>query len=87
MAKKKPTFEEALTRLEAIAEQIEQGKIGLEESITRYEEGMELIAHCRQILGRAEQRVQELHEKADGSPELKPHEGDRADSVEDESDS
>ena len=32
MTKKKVTFEQALARLEDIAEQIEQGKIGLEES-------------------------------------------------------
>ncbi len=60
MPPKKPSFEEALQRLESIAEEIEQGKIGLEESITRYEEGMKLIKHCRAVLGKAEMRIQKL---------------------------
>ncbi len=60
MAKKQPTFEEALAKLESIVEAIEQGKVGLEESIERYEEGMALIKHCRKILAGAEQKIQKL---------------------------
>ena len=60
MTKKQPTFEEALAQLETLAEQIERGEIGLEESIAKYEQGMKLVAQCRSILNRAEQRVREL---------------------------
>ncbi len=60
MTKKQPTFEEALKQLETLTEQIERGEIGLEESITKYEQGMKLVAQCRSILNRAEQRVREL---------------------------
>lgn len=67
MAKKKPTFEEALAELERIAEEIERGQIGLEESIDRYEEGMKLVRHCRDVLSKAEHRIQELQERADGT--------------------
>jgi len=67
MAKKKLSFEESLARLENITQQIEQGKVGLEESIDRYEEGMGLVKQCRDMLSKAEQRIQKLHEKADGS--------------------
>jgi exodeoxyribonuclease VII small subunit len=69
MAKKKPSFEEALKQLETLAEQIERGEVGLEESIRKYEEGMALIRQCREILSRAELRVQQLQERADGSLE------------------
>ncbi len=69
MAKKKATFEEALNQLETIAEQIEQGKIGLEESIDKYEEGMALVKHCRQILSKAENKIQQLQQRADGALE------------------
>ena len=69
MGKRKPTFEEALEQLETIAEQIEQGKIGLEESIAQYERGMGLIKQCREILSKAEQRIQQLQERADGTLE------------------
>ena len=67
MGKRKPTFEEALEQLETIAAQIEQGKIGLEESIAQYEKGMSLVKQCREILSRAEQKIQTLQERADGT--------------------
>ena len=69
MAKKKPTFEEALRQLEAIAEQIEAGRIGLEESITKYEEGMGLVRRCREILAKAEHKIQKLQQRDDGTLE------------------
>ncbi len=71
MAKKKVTFEEALARLETIAEQIERGEIGLEESIGKYEEGMALVKQCREILSRAEHRIQQLQQRPDGTLETK----------------
>ncbi len=74
MNKKKLTFEEALRQLETIAEQIEQGQIGLEESIAKYEEGMAMVQHCRQILNTAEQRIQQIQAGADGSLSVTPFE-------------
>lgn len=67
MAKKKPTFEEALKQLETLARHIEQGQIGLEESINKYEEGMTLVKQCRDILSKAEHKIQQIQQKADGS--------------------
>lgn len=64
---KQETFEEALARLEAIVREIEEGRIGLEESIGRFEEGMQLIQRCRGILQQAELKIQSLHESADGT--------------------
>jgi len=58
--RKKPTFEESLKELEKITQQIESGEIGLEESIAKYEQGMKLVARCRTILNKAEQRIQTL---------------------------
>ncbi len=72
MAKRKPTFEEALAQLETIAQQIEQGEIGLEESITQYEKGMALVKQCRDILAKAERKIQQLQEREDGSLEAAP---------------
>jgi exodeoxyribonuclease VII small subunit len=77
MAKKLPKFEEALARLEDIVGAIEQGEIGLEESIVRYEEGMGLIAHCRKILGEAELKIQKLQADAEGDLKAKPFEPDQ----------
>ena len=70
MAKKKPTFEEALSQLESITEQIEQGRIGLEDSIAKYEEGMKLVKYCRETLDKAEQRIEQVRVSADGEAKL-----------------
>lgn len=53
-------FERAVEQVEAIIERIESGQIGLEKSIAEYERGVALIRRCRQVLERAEQRVEEL---------------------------
>ena len=58
------TFEQALDRLEGIVEKLEGGRIPLEESIARFEEGVSLSRFLEAELGRAEKRVQELVDRA-----------------------
>ena len=72
MSKKdKPlTFEQALSRLEKIVEDIEQGKIGLAESIDRFEEGTGLIRHCQSILSQAELKIRQLQASPDDQPAI-----------------
>jgi exodeoxyribonuclease VII small subunit len=67
MDEQKPTFEQAMSRLERIVEAIEQGKIGLEDSLKQFEEGMALIKHCRAVLSDAELKVQQLQAAGDGA--------------------
>ena len=62
---KKKSYEEALGELERIVEEVEQGKIGLEESIAKYEEGMKLIKHCRGMLDAAEKKIEVISKEAD----------------------
>ncbi len=71
---KRLKFEEAMRRLEEIVEAMESGQIGVEESIAKYEEAMNLAAHCRQILDQAEQRIQKIQLDAAGRPQLQPFE-------------
>jgi exodeoxyribonuclease VII small subunit len=59
------SFEDALGQLEAIIEKIERG-VGLEEAIGEYERGVTLIRRCKDILQKAEQRVDELNRQASG---------------------
>ena len=54
------TFEQALADLEAIVAEVEAGKVGLEESIAKYEQGMKLVKHCRTILDAAEKRIETI---------------------------
>ncbi|MEX2217989.1 MAG: exodeoxyribonuclease VII small subunit [Phycisphaerales bacterium] len=63
-----PTFEQAIQHLEGIIERIESGEAGLEQSIAEYERGVALIRRCRQVLDRAEQRVEELTAQMQASP-------------------
>lgn len=73
MSKLEPTFEDAMKRLETIVQAIEQGKIGLEESIKQYEEGMALIRRCRGVLSDAELKIQHL--QASGGDEASVSDG------------
>ncbi len=54
------TFEAALAELETIAEEMESGRLGLEESLAAYQRGIALLEHCRSALGAAEQKIQVL---------------------------
>jgi exodeoxyribonuclease VII small subunit len=51
------TFEESLTDLERIVHDLEDGQTGLEESLTLYEKGVQLIKRCNAQLVQAEQRI------------------------------
>jgi exodeoxyribonuclease VII small subunit len=66
-----PTFEEALAQLDGVVRDLEDGQIGLEESLTRYELGVNLIKRCQVQLRQAEQRIQLLTGvDEDGQPTL-----------------
>lgn len=54
------TFEEAMTRLEAVVRALEDGKTPLEESMKLYEEGVSLVRLCSDRLEKAERRVKVL---------------------------
>lgn len=54
------SFEQAVERLEQIIDRIESGEAGLERSLVEFEEGTNLLRHCREILAKAEQKVVEL---------------------------
>jgi exodeoxyribonuclease VII small subunit len=60
------TFEESVAQLEQIVAAIESGQIGLEQSLAKYEQGMELVKRCRGILDRAEKRIEQLTETKEG---------------------
>lgn len=60
-------FEAALSELEALVEQMEQGDMPLEASLKAFERGVSLSRQCQQSLTRAEQRVQILLDTQDGA--------------------
>ena len=66
------SFEDALRELEEILGEIENGELGLEESLVKYERGNFLILHCRGVLNSAEKQIELISKGADGSLVVKP---------------
>ena len=62
-AKKSINLEKALSELEKLVEEMEQGNLSLEESLKRFEKGIALTSDCQETLQKAELKVQELMEK------------------------
>ena len=68
-----PSFEEALKELEETVRLLEDGQLGLGESLARYEEGVLHLQRCQQLLKRAERKIELLSGvDAEGNPATKP---------------
>jgi len=63
-----------MDRLEAIVEQMETGKLPLEDLIVRYEEGMNLVKVCQERLTKAEQKIEIIARNNAGKPIVKDFE-------------
>lgn len=50
-------FESALAELEKIVSQMESGQLPLEETLSAYKRGAELLQYCQSALERAQQQV------------------------------
>jgi exodeoxyribonuclease VII small subunit len=74
MAKEKePSFEEALAELDAIVHELEDGQLGLEKSLVRYERGVKLLRQCHQLLEGAQRKIELLSGVDDqGNPITRP---------------
>ena len=66
------SFEEALSELETIVRKLEQGDVELEESISIYERGAALKAHCEARLKSAELKVEQIVQGQDGAVQTEP---------------
>ena len=58
MAKK--TFESALSKLEQITTDLEAGELGLEKSLKKFDEGVQLVEFCSNRLEEARSQVELL---------------------------
>ena len=71
--KSERSFEDSLSDLERIVRDLEDGQLGLDEALARYEQGVALIRACQTQLGAAEQRILTLTgAEADGEAVLQP---------------
>ena len=59
-ASKDQSFESAMSRLEKIVDEMEEGQLKLEDMIARFEEGQSLIGLCSKKLNEVERKVEKL---------------------------
>ena len=71
---KAQTYESALSELEGIVSRMEDGQLTLEQSLTAYKRGAELVKYCAAQLERVEQQVKLLEGEM-----LTPFESDASD--------
>jgi len=60
-------FEKSMEKLESIVDELEKGNFTLEESIAKFEEGLKLGKHCRELLDKAEKKIKVLTEDSEGT--------------------
>ena len=68
--KTKHIFERSINRLSEIIELLESDETALDESITLYKEGVELLESCTAEIKQAELAVAELRQRSDGAFEI-----------------
>jgi exodeoxyribonuclease VII small subunit len=66
----KKSFEDSMQRLEEIVDQLDSGKLTLDESLKIFEEGIELSKFCSDKLNQAEKRIKTLIKQSDGGFQL-----------------
>ena len=69
-------FEKALADLETQVQRLESGELSLEEALAAFETGIKLTRDCQSALAEAEQKVQLLMAKADGTTESRDFDSD-----------
>lgn len=59
------SFEENIEQLEKVVQELESGNLNLEDSIKKFEEGINLSKKCNEILEEAEKKITVLVKKDD----------------------
>lgn len=72
--KEEKTFEDNLKELEEIANNLESGKLNLDEAIKEFEKGMKLSKECTKKLDLAEKKINILVKNDNGKIEEKEFE-------------
>lgn len=67
------SFEEGLKKLEEILEQLENEELPLEESITKYEEGMRYYNFCKEKLNTFEKKIEVLIKDSNDTYKIVPY--------------
>lgn len=65
-------FEASLSELETLVEALETGQISLEQALAKFERGVALTRQCRDLLKKAELRVDQLTADGDQVEDFTP---------------
>lgn len=68
---KEVSFEETMQQLQIIVQELEKGTLNLDDSVKKFEEGIQLSKQCNEILESAEKKINILIKKEDGIIEEK----------------
>ncbi len=72
-----PSFESRLAELAELTAALEQGSLGLDEALAKFERGVGLLRQCREMLDTVERKVEILTGfDAEGRPVTRPFEAD-----------
>jgi len=72
----KPTFEDAMKRLEDIVQELESGSLSLDEALKTFQEGIKLSKFCAKKLDEAERKVSILLQDGSGTVRSEPFDDD-----------
>jgi exodeoxyribonuclease VII small subunit len=72
MKKKEPAFEDGLARLEELVGRLEDRRLGLDQALSDFEEGLNLSAALKKKLDEAAGRVEKLTRDLAGRPLAEP---------------
>jgi len=68
----KPTFEDAMKRLEDIVQELEGGTLSLDKALRTFQEGIKLSKFCARKLDEAERKVSILLQDESGTVQSEP---------------
>ncbi len=69
---KEMKFENALAKLEKIVEELEGEEVSLEDSLKKFEEGINLVRFCTKKLGEVEKKIEILVKEKEGKIKKEP---------------
>lgn len=70
------SFEQALSELETIVQNLESGNAPLEDSIKSYERGIKLKQQCEKKLKEAQEKIEKITVTPDGNLKTEPFTGE-----------
>lgn len=82
--KKNESFEDLLRQTEELVDALESGELSLDESLGKYEKGVENLRHCARLIAQAEEKVKVLIEKSEGEFALEDLDDEAEDDAEEE---